>query len=77
MVMNVSIIGLGYVCLSLSVLLAQKFKVHAVDIDRNKFAMVAAGKSPIHYPDISSFLEGDALDTHGLSTRERDQSGVF
>ena len=60
--MTISIIGLGYVGLSLSVLLARKFKVHAVDIDRDKVDMVTAGKSPIHDPDISSFLEGKPLD---------------
>ena len=60
--MTISIIGLGYVGLSLSALLAQKFKVHAVDIDSDKVDMVAAGKSPIHDPDISSFLENESLD---------------
>ena len=34
--MSVSIIGLGYVGLSLSVLLSQKFKVFAVDVDPQK-----------------------------------------
>ena len=60
--MTISIIGLGYVGLSLSALLAQKFKVHAVDIDSDKVDMVASGKSPIHDPDISSFLENESLD---------------
>ena len=60
--MSVSIIGLGYVGLSLSVLLAQKFKVHAVDVDRDKVDLVAKGKSPIHDPDISGFLENEPLD---------------
>ena len=60
--MTISVIGLGYVGLSLSVLLARKFKVHAVDIDRDKVDMVTAGKSPIHDPDISDFLEREALD---------------
>ena len=40
--MRISIIGLGYVGLSLSVLLAQKFKVHAVDIDPAKVDLVVA-----------------------------------
>ena len=60
--MTISVIGLGYVGLSLSVLLARKFKVHAVDIDRSKVDMVTAGKSPIHDPDISDFLERESLD---------------
>ena len=60
--MTVSIIGLGYVGMSLSVLLAQKYRVHAVDIDRGKVDLVSAGKSPIHDPDISSFLANESLD---------------
>ena len=60
--MTVSIIGLGYVGMSLSVLLAQKYRVHAVDVDRGKVDLVSAGKSPIHDPDISSFLANESLD---------------
>ncbi len=60
--MTVSIIGLGYVGLSLSVLLAQKFKVRAVDIDSDKIDLVASGTSPIHDPDITAFLESEKLD---------------
>ena len=32
--MSISVIGLGYIDLSLSVLLARTFEVHAVDINR-------------------------------------------
>jgi UDPglucose 6-dehydrogenase len=60
--MTISIIGLGYVGMSLSVLLAQKFKVYAVDVDQTKVDLVTSGKSPIHDPDISDFLEGEPLD---------------
>ena len=54
--MIVSVIGLGYVGLSLSVLLSQKHEVFAVDIDRQKVELLADCKSPIADPDISSFL---------------------
>ena len=60
--MSISVIGLGYVGLSLSVLLAQKFKVHAVDVDPNKVDLVASGTSPIHDSDITTFLESEKLD---------------
>ena len=60
--MRISIIGLGYVGLSLSVLLARKVKVHAVDIDPAKVDLVASGQSPIQDPDISSFLKNETLD---------------
>ena len=54
--MIVSVIGLGYVGLSLSVLLSQKHEVFAVDIDRQKVELLVDCKSPIADPDISSFL---------------------
>ena len=60
--MGVSVIGLGYVGLSLSVLLSQKHKVFAVDIDRWKVDLVADRKSPIVDPDISAFLSERDLD---------------
>lgn len=60
--MSISVIGLGYVGLSLSVLLAQKFKVHAFDIDSDKVDMLASCISPIHDPDITAFLESEKLD---------------
>ena len=60
--MIVSVIGLGYVGLSLSVLLSQKHKVFAVDIDRRKVDLVTDRKSPIVDPDISAFLSERDLD---------------
>ncbi len=60
--MIVSVIGLGYVGLSLSVLLSQKHKVFAVDIDRRKVDLVSDRKSPIVDPDISAFLSERDLD---------------
>ena len=55
--MSISVIGLGYVGLSLSVLLAQKFKVHAVDIDPDKVDLVASGTSPFMTPTSPPFLK--------------------
>ena len=60
--MSVSIIGLGYVGLSLSVLLSQKFKVFAVDVDPQKVEQVNSGVSPIVDTDISDFLTTKNLD---------------
>ena len=68
--MGVSVIGLGYVGLSLSVLLSQKHKVFAVDIDRRKVDLVADRKSPIVDPDISAFLSERDLDL--TATQEFD-----
>ena len=60
--MSISVIGLGYVGLSLSVLLSQKFKVFAVDVDPQKVEQVNNGLSPIFDPDISYFLTKKHLD---------------
>ena len=60
--MSISVIGLGYVGLSLSVLLSQKFKVFAVDVDPQKVEQVNNGLSPIFDPDISDFLTKKHLD---------------
>lgn len=60
--MRLSIIGLGYVGLSLSVLLSQKFKVFAIDIDAQKVEKVNRGISPIVDADISDFLANRQLD---------------
>ena len=60
--MSVSIIGLGYVGLSLSVLLSQKFKVFAVDVDPQKVDQVNNGVSPIVDSEISDFLTTKHLD---------------
>lgn len=60
--MSISVIGLGYVGLSLSVLLSQKFNVFAVDIDPRKVEQVNNGVSPIIDKDISDFLTKKSLD---------------
>ena len=60
--MIVSVIGLGYVGLSLSVLLSQKHSVFAVDVDKQKVDLVANRQSPIVDPDISAFLADRELD---------------
>lgn len=60
--MKISIIGLGYVGLSLSVLLAQKYKVCAFDIDRRKVDMISLRKSPIDDPELAFFLKEEPLD---------------
>ena len=60
--MTIAVIGLGYVGLSISVLLSRKFSVRAVDIDDRKVAMLAASQSPIFDPDVSFHLRNHDLD---------------
>jgi len=54
--MNVTVVGLGYVGLSLSVLLAKQNKVIGFDIDKKKIKLLKENKSPILDKDIESFL---------------------
>lgn len=54
--MNISVAGIGYVGLSLSVLLAQTHQVCAFDPVKRKTDMVNAGKSPIVDRMISEYL---------------------
>ncbi len=58
----IAVAGLGYVGLSLAVLLAQKNKVYAVDIVKEKVELVNKGISPIADKEIEEYLEKGDLD---------------
>ena len=59
---KIAVAGLGYVGLSLAVLLARENRVVAVDVVPEKVALVNGGSSPIRDPDIESMLAGGGLD---------------
>lgn len=59
---KVAVAGLGYVGMSLAVLLAQHNRVRALDVNPVRVEMVARGRSPIADPDIENFLVSRALD---------------
>ena len=59
--MEICIAGIGYVGLSLGVLLAQNRKVKLVDIAPEKVAAINNGKSPIIDPEIQSVLDRCSL----------------
>ena len=61
---------MGYVGLSLSVLLAKNNEVTAVDIDPARVETVNAGKSPIRDPEIEAALKTGAL--HLVATTDGD-----
>ena len=54
--MKIAVAGLGYVGLSLAVLLAQADEVVALDVNAERVDQVKAGVSPIEDADISDFL---------------------
>ncbi len=60
--MKIAVAGMGYVGLSISVLLAQQHKVFAVDILRSKVDMVNQKKSPIQDEYIEKYLAEKRLD---------------
>jgi UDPglucose 6-dehydrogenase len=53
---TIAVVGTGYVGLSMSVLLAQRNDVRALDIDEARIEGLKAGSSPISDPDLEDFL---------------------
>jgi len=60
--LNIVVAGIGYVGLSNAVLLAQRNRVTALDVDAGRVALLNARQSPIADPEIEAFLAGKALD---------------
>ena len=60
--MKVTVVGTGYVGLSNAVLLAQQYKVVALDIDSIKVELINQKKSPIEDDEIAEFLEDKQID---------------
>lgn len=60
--MKIAVAGLGYVGLSLAVLLAQADTVLALDVSPARVDQVNQGRSPIEDADIATFLAGRKLD---------------
>lgn len=59
--MKIAVVGTGYVGLSNAMLLAQHNEVIALDIDKNKIALLNEKSSPIVDTEISEFLKRDDL----------------
>jgi UDPglucose 6-dehydrogenase len=59
---KIAVVGLGYVGMSIAVLLARQNKVVAVDVMSERVDMVNAGKSPIEDTEISRYLTQERLD---------------
>ena len=60
--MNIAVAGIGYVGLSLGVLLSQNNKVTMVDVVSEKVALVNQGLSPISDKEIESYLGKGSLE---------------
>lgn len=73
---KISVIGLGYVGLSLSLLLARKFWVIGFDTDRNKIDKLRNGINPIKEPGVDDLMSNPAIMNHiELSDNPADLKG--
>ena len=59
---TVVVAGLGYVGLSMAVLLGQRQRVVGVDVDPARVDVLRAGRSPIADPELEEYLAGHDLD---------------
>nr|WP_314279094.1 nucleotide sugar dehydrogenase [uncultured Peptostreptococcus sp.] len=59
---NIAVAGIGYVGLSIAILLAQANKVVAVDVSKEKVDMINNKKAPIHDDCIEDYLANKDLD---------------
>ncbi|MCL1984498.1 MAG: 3-hydroxyacyl-CoA dehydrogenase NAD-binding domain-containing protein, partial [Methanomassiliicoccaceae archaeon] len=60
--MKIAVAGIGYVGLSMAVLLAQRNKVYALDIIRSKVDAINKKISPIEDREMSEYLSSKDLD---------------
>jgi UDPglucose 6-dehydrogenase len=65
---KITVIGSGYVGMSLAVLLSQKHSVEVVDIDEDKVKKINSGVSPISDLLISDYLENKVLNLKATSS---------
>ncbi len=68
--MKITVVGMGYVGLSLAVLLAQHHQVVVLDIIQEKVDLLNAKKAPIHDDVIQDFLANKSLNL--IATVDRD-----
>ena len=68
--MNITIVGTGYVGLSISTLLSEKHKVITLDIDESKVKLINNRKSPIEDQEIADFFSNKKLNLHATLDQE-------
>ena len=59
---TVVVAGLGYVGLSMAVLLSQKQRVIGLDLDESRVELLRSGRSPISDPELEEYLAERSLD---------------
>jgi UDPglucose 6-dehydrogenase len=73
---TVSVAGLGYVGLSMAMLLGRRNTVRALDLDADRVELLRRGQSPIADPDISRFLAEERLDVEFTTDPEAAHPGA-
>ncbi len=73
---KITVVGAGYVGLSLSILLAQNNKVTIVDIDKDKINKVNKNISPIIDDDIQDYLSNKKLNLFGTLDKRKAFMGA-
>lgn len=68
--MKITVVGTGYVGLSLAILLAQRHEVCALDIDKNRIESINRKKSPIHDIEIEEYLTKTPLNLKATDNKE-------
>ena len=76
MTTKISVAGLGYVGLSMAVLLARHHTVVGLDLDADRIERLRRGESPIHDDDISRFLAHEDLDLTFTTDPEAAHAGA-
>jgi UDPglucose 6-dehydrogenase len=74
--MKIAVAGIGYVGLSISVLLAQRHRVMALDVDAGRMARLNARISPIQDPEIEHFLASRDLDLTATTEAAEAMAGA-
>ena len=74
--MKITVVGTGYVGLSISVLLAQHNPVHAVDVLPEKVDAINARRSPIADPEIEEYLAHRTLDLQATTDAAAGYTGA-
>ncbi|MCC0073068.1 MAG: nucleotide sugar dehydrogenase [Rhodobacter sp.] len=74
--MKICVVGIGYVGLSMAVLLARRHPVVALDVDGARVRALNARRSPVVDPDISAALTGGDLTLEATTDRARAMRGA-
>ena len=72
----ISVAGLGYVGLSMAVLLSRHHTVRGLDLDAPRIEQLSRGESPIHDEEISRFLATEDLDLTFTTDSEVAHTGA-